>query len=41
MVAFYNLDKLSNGDWIVLKDSLGTPYEYQVSKSFVVEPDAE
>jgi sortase A len=40
-LVFYNLDKLSNGDSIVLKDSLGTPYEYQVSESFVVEPDAD
>jgi len=40
-LVFYNLDKLSNGDSIVLKDSLGTPYEYRVSESFVVEPDAD
>jgi sortase A len=40
-LVFYNLDKLSNGDLIVLKDSLGAPYEYRVSESFVVEPDAE
>ena len=40
-LVFYNLDKLSNGDSIVLKDSLGAPYEYRVSESFVVEPDAE
>lgn len=29
-LVFYNLDKLSNGDSIVLKDSLGIPYEYQL-----------
>jgi sortase A len=40
-LVFYNLDKLSNGDFIVLKDSLGVSYEYRVSESFVVEPDAE
>ena len=40
-LVFYNLDKLSNGDSIVLKDSLGAPYEYRVSESFVVDPDAE
>ena len=40
-LVFYNLDELSNGDLIVLKDSLGVPYEYRVSESFVVEPDAE
>jgi sortase A len=40
-LVFYNLDKLSNGDSIVLKDSLGTSYEYRVSESFVVEPNAD
>jgi LPXTG-site transpeptidase (sortase) family protein len=40
-LVFYNLDELTNGDSIVLKDSLGIPYEYRVSESFVVEPDAE
>jgi LPXTG-site transpeptidase (sortase) family protein len=28
-------------DAIVLRDSLGEPYEYRVSEVFVVEPDAE
>ncbi len=40
-LVFYNLDKLSNGDSIILEDSLGAPYEYRVSESFVVEPDAD
>ncbi|MBA3475095.1 MAG: sortase [Rubrobacter sp.] len=40
-LVFYNLDKLKEGDSIVLQDSLGEPYEYQVSEVFVVEPDAD
>jgi sortase A len=39
-MVFYNLDKLSRGDTIVLKDSSGTPYEYRVSEMFVAKPDA-
>ena len=38
-LVFYNLDRLSGGDTIVLKDSLGEPYEYRVSEVFVVKPD--
>ena len=37
---FYNLDKLSDGDPIVLKDRSGNAYNYRVSEVFVVEPDA-
>jgi sortase A len=40
-LVFYNLDKLSRGDTVILKDSSGTPYEYRVSEVFVVEPDAD
>jgi sortase A len=40
-LVFYNLDKLKEGDAIVLRDSLGEPYEYRVSEVFVVEPDAD
>src|SRR5215210_1771510 len=40
-LVFYNLDKLSDGDSVLLKDRSGTVYEYQVSESFVVEPDAD
>jgi sortase A len=40
-LVFYNLDKLKVGDAIVLRDSLGEPYEYRVSEVFVVEPGAE
>lgn len=40
-LVFYNLDKLSRGDTVILKDSSDTPYEYRVSEVFVVEPDAD
>ncbi len=40
-LVFYNLDKLKRGDPIMLRDSLGNPYEYRVSEVFVVRPDAE
>ena len=40
-LVFYNLDKLSRGDTVTLKDRSGTPYEYRVSEVFVVEPDAD
>jgi sortase A len=40
-LVFYNLDKLKEGDSVVLQDSLGEPYEYRVSEVFVVEPDAD
>jgi sortase A len=40
-LVFYNLDKLSAGDSITLKDSQGIPYEYQVSEVFVVDPNAD
>ena len=40
MVFFY-LDKLKEGDPVVVEDLSGTPYEYEVSEVFVVEPDAE
>ena len=40
-LVFYNLDKLKRGDTVVLKDSLGNPYEYRVSETFVVTPEAD
>jgi sortase A len=40
-LVFYNLDKLKEGDAVVLKDSLGEAYEYRVREVFVVEPGAE
>ncbi|CAN5352087.1 hypothetical protein BH24ACT19_BH24ACT19_09100 [soil metagenome] len=39
-MVFYNLDKLSDGDSIVLEDRSGNVYKYRVSEMFVVEPDA-
>jgi sortase A len=40
-LVFYNLDKLKRGDMVVLRDSLGNPYEYRVSEAFVVTPEAD
>jgi sortase A len=40
-LVFYNLDKLKRGDTVVLRDSLGNPYEYRVSETFVVTPESE
>ena len=40
-LVFYNLDKLKEGDAVILKDRSGTPYEYRVSEVFVVEPEAD
>src|SRR5215210_1796964 len=40
-LVFYNLDKLSDGDTVVLKDRSGAAYEYRVSEVFVVEPNAD
>ena len=40
-LVFYNLVKLRRGDPIMLRDSLGNPYEYRVSEVFVVRPDAD
>ena len=40
-LVFYNLNKLKKGDSVILKDSLGTPYEYQVSEIFVADPNAD
>ena len=37
-LVFYNLDKLEEGDRVVLKDRDGKAYEYRVSESFVVDP---
>ncbi len=40
-LVFYNLDKLKKGDRVELKDSLGYAYNYRVSETFVVRPDAD
>lgn len=37
-LAFYDLDKLQNGDNVYLTDSEGNRYEYQVFKKAVVSP---
>lgn len=37
-LIFYNLDKLRNGDTVVLRKRDGTDYEYRVIASFVVDP---
>ena len=40
-MVFFHLDKLQEGDSVVVEDLSGNPYEYEVSEVFVVEPDAE
>jgi sortase A len=37
-LVFYNLDELSKGDQVVLKDREGKAYTYRVSEMFVVDP---
>src|SRR5215218_8503087 len=37
-MIFYNLDKLKEGDEVVLKDRAGTSYRYRVSEVLVVDP---
>ncbi len=37
-LVFWDLDKLENGDEVVLTDANGTKYTYQVFKKFVVAP---
>jgi sortase A len=39
-MIFYNLDKLSPGDRVTLKERSSGSYEYKVTESFAVEPDA-
>ena len=38
-LVFYNLDKLQNGDEVVLKDRQGRAYRYRVSESFEARPE--
>ncbi len=38
-LVFYNLDKLQNGDEVILKDRGGNIYRYQVSESFSAWPE--
>jgi sortase A len=37
-MIFYNLDKLKEGDKVVLKDRTGRTYEYRVSETFQADP---
>jgi sortase A len=37
-LVFWDLDKLENGDEVILTDANGTRYSYQVFKKFVVAP---
>ena len=37
-MIFYNLDKLKEGDKVVLKDRTGRSYEYRVSETFLAGP---
>jgi sortase A len=39
-LVFWDLNKLEDGDKIILTDANGTRYTYSVYKSFVVNPDA-
>ena len=39
-LVFWDLNKLEDGDKIILTDANGTRYTYSVFKSFVVNPDA-
>jgi sortase A len=38
-LVFYNLDKLKEGDRVVLEDGWGRIYEYRVSESFTAWPE--
>lgn len=37
-MLFYNLDKLREGDKIVLRDRASQTYKYRVSESFIADP---
>ena len=39
-MIFYNLDKLKEGDKVVLKDRAGTTYRYRVREVFITDPKA-
>jgi len=39
-LVFWDLDKLTNGDEVILADANGTKYTYRVFKKIVVSPDA-
>ena len=37
-MSFYDLDKVGEGDKVVLKDRKGRIYEYRVSETFLADP---
>ena len=37
-MPFYDLDKVGEGDKVVLKDRKGRIYEYRVSETFLADP---
>jgi sortase A len=37
-MLFYNLNKVTEGDKVVLKDRTGRTYKYRVIETFLVEP---
>ena len=37
-MIFYNLDKLKEGDKVVLKDRAGNSYRYRVSEVLIIDP---
>jgi sortase A len=39
-LVFWDLDKLENGDKVILRDANGTTYTYEVFKETIVSPDA-
>ena len=38
-LVFWDLDKLEDGDEVILEDANGTRYTYEVFKKFIIEPD--
>jgi len=38
-LVFWDLDKLKDGDEVILTDANGTRYTYEVFKKFVIDPD--
>ncbi len=39
-LVFWDLNKLGNGDEVILTDANGTRYTYEVFKKFIVDPSA-
>ncbi len=38
-LVFYNLDKLSSGDEVILRDRQGRAFTYRVTEAFLAEPE--